>query len=1074
MMRPLLLLLLALPLLGAEKICGVFEWEQNRNESAEILKNLQAIGEKAEIVRNYDFKKYDVLIVPKAVSTPLPLRDAVPAFLSGGGHLILDGWPLKTFDGKREAPEWGELLPGTTHCVMDSAAVFKGMRNPQGGNVTLSCDGKGPGKLRQLACSGVRNVSWRSMNKCQWRLTGPLSPGRMEFHDCMDATPLAIRDASGKVIGQHTAQVKHFCSFFPGANVVCADIQPDPALKLLYGPHGKDYLRFLLDTVRLPLANEPAPEYWRNLHELRRQITGLKLYYTESVYLFKELHFHNENNRRLGMTAVPDLSTEFGQLESDTLDLCRQFAKYRFNRFPFAVKRKEELLKKVEKQIGMTKSFLAKGRSLEQKLLAAHGEKRFTIPERGSIDIKMSYGDYEPLSWGGAPGFAEYENGRAIASLGIDGSCGPNYVSRSAYRIPTDQNRKEDEYSKQVFERYVRETGLHKFTSHEIPTQMIPRSLAKEAAARDIPYVADQAKGTLRQAVTAADFNARLGGVGIISSATESPAFWNLIEFMAKRAAKLDGVHTRSITFEGMLMGGYSEYGFRKYREFLKERHKTIEALNKAWNSSWKSFGEIRPPVQYQRTPAEHANNFDWIEFRTREFNRFIEKVASIYRKYDPVHPLTACINQASPLDGVEFYEFNRFIDFAASHNTPTSRAWYQIGLGRRGQRADNSEPKWISFSAPWNLSNSEDELQKCQRFNMIYYAAQGMSQFAPYEWRHGTSARFGEYDGMLYLAGAEFKEFTRWKKKWQNLMGAVAPKDHAKTGVYWSFVTKSHGRGGIFETKIDQSLFCRYFGLLDAWNRLLDKEQIPYETVTRGKVKNNEIAHLETLIVPQASFLEPEVMEKLLNFAENGGELILEGQAGRYDQYKKEDNRIFDGLGMVQVAAASGRLSGGAESQALLTQEEVGPAYLTFEMLEPEKTKIICRYTDSKPAAVSMNYGKGKVICTGFSLTGVTEEKVVKKILEKSLHNREAHSDDAGVRIFPWKGQNGFLYLAVLNRSGNWRSASVTLAGAVQEAYDIETGVRLNHKESEINVPLFPAGGRMIAVRIGKGEKSK
>ena len=123
------------------------------------------------------------------------------------------------------------------------------------------------------------------------------------------------------------------------------------------------------------------------------------------------------------MTAVPDLSTEFGQLESDTLDLCRQFAKYRFNRFPFAVKRKEELLKKVEKQIGMTKSFLAKGRSLEQKLLAAHGEKRFAIPERGSIDIKMSYGDYEPLSWGGAPGFAEYENGRAIASLGIDCSC---------------------------------------------------------------------------------------------------------------------------------------------------------------------------------------------------------------------------------------------------------------------------------------------------------------------------------------------------------------------------------------------------------------------------------------------------------------------------------------------------------------------------------------------------------------------------------------------------------------------------------------------------------------------------
>ena len=1064
-MRFLWLMFLLLPLAGAEKFCGVFEWEQNRAESAKILNTLRELGEKAEIVRGGDFRKYDVVIVPRAEAVPVSLRDSVPQFLQQGGHVILDGWPSRTFDGKREAPEWGELLPGTTHCVMDSAAVYRGYRSPRGGNVLLR--GAGQGGFPELSCRGVKSVSPRAVTKCQWRLTGPISPGRMEFHDCMDFTPVAIYDSSGKMIGQHTAMIRHFCSFFPAASVVCADMQKDPALKLLYGVSGKVYLKFLLATVRSPLEDEVPEACWRNLHELKKKITALKLRYNETVYLFKELFFHNANNRRLNLKSVPDLSEEFRRLENESLELCRQFAKYRFNRFPFAVRRKTRMLGEIDAQMRKLDAFLAKGRKMEKQLLAAHREARFVLPERGEIDIKISYGDYFPLSWGGAPGFTEYENGRAIASLGIDGSCGPNYVAHHTYRMPTEAVRKQDIADQQVFLRYKKETGLRKFTSHEISSSMIPPELVKQYP--DTPYVADLAGGTLRPARTHADFRARLGGVGIISSAAHSPEFEELITFMAQRAAGLDGVHTRSLTFEGMLMGGYSEYGFRRYREFLKKRHGSIENLNRAWGgATFRSFDEIRPPLRIHRTPQEHANHFDWIEFRSGELTDFYRRVAAIYRKYDKKHLLTGCINQASPLEAVEFYELNGVLDFAASHNTPTSRAWYQIGLGRRGQRADNNEPKWISSSAPWNRGNGEEELQKCQRYNMLYHAVQGMSQFAPYEWLHGGNARFGEYDGMLYLAGAEFREFIRWKNKWQNLMGAVAPKDHAATGIYWSFVTKSHGRGGVVDGKLDQSLFCRYFGLLDNWNLLLDEEQISYETVTRAKVKADSIGHLKTLIVPQASYLEPEVMEKLLRFAENGGELILEGQAGRYDQYKKEDNRIFNTLGLVQIAAGGGKLAGDRRAQSLLTQEEVSPAYLSFESIAPETLSILLRYADAKVAAVSLKHGKGRVVCCGFSLAGETDRPTVRMLLKQSLANRCASSDAENVRLFPWKGKNGFLYLAVLNYSDAWREVPVHFPLPVESAFDIETGVALHHAENSIQVPLFPAGGRLIAVRCG------
>lgn len=1068
-LHSILLLFSVSVLVSAAPLCGVFEWEQNRKEAAAILKNLKEIGENAEIFKDDNFCKYDVVIVPKANATPLFFRDAVPKFLQKGKHIIFDGWPAKSYDGKRYAKEWDELLPGTTHVVMDTAHVYKGLYSSKGTSVLLKT-GNGSVPFAQMKLNGVKNILGRAMTKCQWRLTGPLSTGKMEYNDCMDVNLIAIHDAKGKILGQHTAMVRHFCKFFPAANVVCADFQKDPALKLLYGAQAKEYLKFLLASVRNPLDDEPSKEYWTNLHALKLQTAELKLRYNEMIYLYKDLYFYRNNAVRMGMKVYANPEKAFLTLENECLDLFSQYTKFRFNRFPFAVKRKVRLLAAVKKQISKIDSFLKQGKALEQKYLAAYKGKRFVMPEKGIIDIKTSYSDYLPLSWGGAPGFTEYENGRAMARLGIVGSCSPNYVSRGGYRVPTPEVLKEDRYVKNVFSRYVKETGMTKFTSHEIPTGMIPYSLVQKYD--DTTYIVDLKKGTKRKPKNRFEYTLNKNGVGIISSAAKSPEFQELLNFIAKRAVGLKGVHTRSVSHEGMIVGGYSEYGFRMYREFLKKRHGSIENLNKAWNTNWKSFDEIYPPLKVHTTQQEHANHYDWVSFRAEEFLNFYKNLTATFRKYDPACKLTACINQESPLQAVEFYEFCGLLDFAASHNTPTSAPWYQINLGRKGQLADNNEPKWLGGSHSWNRSNSEDELQKSHRYNMLYHAIQGMSQFAPFEWFHGNNARLAENDGGLFLAGAEFKEFNRWKEKWQNLMGAVMPKDHAKTGIYWSFVTKSHGRGGVTDGSLADSFFCSYFRHMGSWNALLDDKQISYVTIPRQRVKNNEISDLKTLIVPQAYYLEGEVMEKLLKFAENGGELILEGQVGKYDQYKKEDNRIYNELGLVPIATTGKQLAGGKGVQDLLTQEGVGTAYLTFEMIDPDNVEVLAKYADSNAAAVRIKYGKGTVICTGFSIAGNTDDAFVSEVLKKSMDNRVAFVAAKDSLLYPWQGKNGYYYLAILNKTDQWRELPVQCHRRIAEAYDIETGLPIAFKGNTVAVSTFPAGARFIAVRFADGGK--
>ncbi|MBO4344923.1 MAG: hypothetical protein J5833_04160, partial [Victivallales bacterium] len=390
---------------AAQKI-GVFKWARNGEKAERLLADLKAIGEDAEITGGYDFSANDVTFIPDAWETPLELRDAIPTALKNGSSLILDGWAEKTIIGDREAKEWSGPMPSTTHCLVDINVPMRGLNKPQGASVTLRNGADLAVKFPEMKADGVKNVSGKIMTKCQWRLEWALGRGKMEYRDCMEATPLEIIDESGKVIGQHTVMVKHFCSFFPNSVVLCADFQRDPALKLLYGPHAKDYLKFLLETVRTELPDEPPAAYCQNLIKFKRKITELKLLYNEVAYQMRDVHFLLEH-----VNAKPQESDaalgEFLKLEQSAFELFSNFTKFRFNQFPFAVRRKDKLMAETDARIAEFKAFSEKLKALEA---VCRGERKFTMPEKGEIDVKMSFADYDPCSWGGSPGYLEYEN----------------------------------------------------------------------------------------------------------------------------------------------------------------------------------------------------------------------------------------------------------------------------------------------------------------------------------------------------------------------------------------------------------------------------------------------------------------------------------------------------------------------------------------------------------------------------------------------------------------------------------------------------------------------------------------
>ena len=89
----------------------------------------------------------------------------------------------------------------------------------------------------------------------------------------------------------------------------------------------------------------------------------------------------------------------------------------------------------------------------------------------------------------------------------------------------------------------------------------------------------------------------------------------------------------------------YCERSQQMFRNWLEDRHGSLERLNQAWGTQYGSFQEIAaPPVKHARPlpGTDRALWYDWAEFNQDRFSDYLVWVKSIVRRFDPVTPLAA------------------------------------------------------------------------------------------------------------------------------------------------------------------------------------------------------------------------------------------------------------------------------------------------------------------------------------------------------------------------------------------------------------------------------------------------
>jgi hypothetical protein len=425
----------------------------------------------------------------------------------------------------------------------------------------------------------------------------------------------------------------------------------------------------------------------------------------------------------------------------------------------------------------------------------------------------------------------------------------------------------------------------------------------------------------------------------------------------------------------------YDEPSKVKWQNWLKDRYKSINAVNKVWKTSFKSFQEIElPPINSneEKNPAKYYDHGEFSLWRFTDYLRWARTVIS-----HEVPDMPVMVGGGMPLG---------------------SRFWKE-SIDEEGLMTQKVEDIWLSEtgSRSWGTAAFMD-LQHSMNRKMPIVDPE----------YHST----GGYLCLMFFHGAASADFWNWQGATDSSLGDGYSLNHGvldmrRLAEYIVEFPKAEPQVALLYSRA--SLIQRHPGIAP------DKagEQTPYTLelekcyrsgnildagigfITSRQVKGGIPRDLKVLIVPGAYFENDDVAKNLMTFAKDGGSLLITPTSLVADEYNRKRDYLKDiGVEIVQETvpkylaekASAGVAQPGSEYDFIQ-----GPIAKTVVEAEP-KAKItwtgqngptsldgagirqviklsgahdvLATYDDGSPAVVRVKTGKGQVIYAAMQLT--------------------------------------------------------------------------------------------------------
>jgi len=505
----------------------------------------------------------------------------------------------------------------------------------------------------------------------------------------------------------------------------------------------------------------------------------------------------------------------------------------------------------------------------------------------------------------------------------------------------------------------------------------------------------------------------------------------------------------------------YSESDTVEFREFLKNRYITLDALNDAWgtvfwNQTYTDWAQVcvpRPTVG--NSPNPHLM-LDYIRFVSASARGFVKLQSDILRKYIKSGDFITTNGMFSSLDNhtmtgesLDFFTYDSYPNFA--YNL-TSDPLHSDSLNDRKWSRSLSEVRSVSpkfgimeQQSGANGWNTRMEAPAPRPGQMTLWTMQSIAHGADYvsyfRWRTCSFGTEIYWHGILDYSNCDNRRLAELReihKKLDTLAPVAGTEYQAAFGVLRDYDNSWDAKIDVWHERIESVSEAGIFQASQITHTPMD-----YVYFTPS-LKPEHLAKYPLLIYPHGVILDPERVELLESYVEQGGTLLLGCRTGYKDIHGKCPMHRLPGL-LQKISGADVvdyTFAAPDEGKVLVDWDgTVFEAPVFNDILEAlGGAEIAGTYTNSyyagKGALIRNSFGKGTVYYFGGAFNRKTAVLFLKKLgLANPYGDIIDVPEDCEIAV---RGKGEQKYIFVLNYSK--QAKRVTLKKQMTDLYTAKT----------------------------------
>ncbi|SNX55962.1 beta-galactosidase [Streptomyces sp. TLI_55] len=472
----------------------------------------------------------------------------------------------------------------------------------------------------------------------------------------------------------------------------------------------------------------------------------------------------------------------------------------------------------------------------------------------------------------------------------------------------------------------------------------------------------------------------------------------------------------------------YSDDAARAFRDWLRARYGTLEALNHAWGTAfwsqrYSAWEQILPP----RLAASHPNptqQLDFKRFSSDVLKDYLRAERNLLKEITPDVPVTTNFMVMGETKGMNYADWAEEIDFVSNdhyvHPGPQSRDELSFSANLTSG---------IAAGRPWFLMEHSTSAVNWQPVNVakrpgelardaLLHVAHGADAVCYFQWRQSAAGAEKYHSAMVPHAGAD-SELFRAVVELGATLKTLAPvagstRESAKVGIvfdwdsWWASEQDSH------PTSL---LNYRQEGL--DWYSALLALGVRADLITT----KSDFARYDVLIAPVLHVVPAELAKELTRYAEQGGHLVTTYFSGVVDQNDHiwlggYPGALRDLLG-IRVEEFGPLL---ADESVALDDGSTGTLWTDRITLADDRTEVLARYDSGdqagRPAVTRRTAAAGSAsyVSTRLGVAGLTA--LLPRLLEPAGVHSELPAEARGRVELVVRGNDDEQFLFLVNRT--------------------------------------------------------